>query len=633
MITINNAVLQLGPQLLLDDANLMIHTGQKVGIIGRNGSGKTSLFGCLNSLLSFDQGTLSMPESLRVSYMRQEADGSIRSAVDFVIDGDKHFRALEQRLQQAESVDDQQLLAKLHGELDSLDGYTVRHRAEQLLSGLGFNASEFTNTVSSFSGGWRVRLNLAASLMCPSDLLLLDEPTNHLDLEATIWLEQWLIQYHGTLLIISHDREFLDKIIKYVVSFENRKLQLYKGNYSAYEKQRRERLALEKAMQQKQQRRRAEIENFVRRFKAKASKAKQAQSRLKELERMKDIVLAHIDSPFNLRFPQPEYLPDYLLNLSKVSIGFSVPLVDNITFNIQSSTRIGLLGFNGSGKSTLLKVLAGELNSLSGEMTSAKRLRIGYFDQHQVDVLDSRSTPMKLLQSKSPAKTEQELRNYLGGFDFKGDRTDFPIVSFSGGEKVRLALAMIAWQKPNLLLLDEPTNHLDLEMRHALTVALQEFEGAVVIVSHDRHLLSNTVDSFYSIHQGKLSLFEGNLADYESWLQTTRSAALNSDEIMKINQATGKRTDKKLLRQLAAQKREKSAPLQKKLAGLERKIESASKLFQDINEQLANQDLYTPQFKDDLNDLLREQGSKKTTLEALEEEWLSLHEEIELGER
>jgi len=635
MITISNAVLRFGPQLLLDQANLMIHSGQKVGIIGRNGSGKTSLFACLNSLLSFDQGTLSMPDDLRVSYMHQETDGSSRTAVDFVIDGDRNFRALEQRLQQAETEDDQYLIANLHGELDSLDGYTVKHRAEQLLSGLGFKVSEFTNTVSSFSGGWRVRLNLAAALMCPSDLLLLDEPTNHLDLEATIWLEQWLIQYHGTLLIISHDREFLDKIIRYVVSFENRKLQLYKGNYSGYEKQRRERLALEKTMHEKQQRRRAEIESFVRRFKAKASKAKQAQSRLKELGRMGEIALAHIDSPFHLRFPKPDHLPDYLLTLSKLSIGFASPLVNDISFNIQSSTRIGLLGLNGSGKSTLLKVLAGELSPLAGEITAAKHLRIGYFAQHQVDVLDGESTPMQLLQSKGPAKTEQELRDYLGGFDFKGNRAEFSIASFSGGEKVRLALAMIAWQKPNLLLLDEPTNHLDLEMRHALTVALQEFEGAIVIVSHDRHLLNNTVDGFYSIHQGRLRPFDGDLADYESWLQTTGNselARLASSESEQFEQGKGKRSDKKLQRQLAAQKRQQLAPLRKKLTGLEQKIERTGNSLQEINNQLTNQDLYKPQYKAELNTLLREQGSTKTALDVLEEQWLSLHEEIEFAE-
>jgi ATP-binding cassette subfamily F protein 3 len=567
--------------------------------------------------------------------MRQEAEGSDRIAVDFVIDGDRHFRSMEQRLQRAESADDQQLVATIHGELDNLDGYTVKHRAEQLLSGLGFKTNEFNKSVSSFSGGWRVRLNLAAALMCPSELLLLDEPTNHLDLEATIWLEQWLIQYHGTLLIISHDREFLDKIIKYVVSIENKKLQLYKGNYSSYEKQRRERLALEKAMQEKQQRRRNEIENFVRRFKAKASKAKQAQSRLKELERMQDIVLAHIDSPFNLHFPQPDYLPDYLLTLSKMSIGFSDALVEDITFNIQSSTRIGLLGFNGCGKSTLMKVLAGELQPLGGEMLSAKTLRIGYFAQHQVDVLDNRSTPLKLLQSLDNTKKEQDLRNYLGGFDFKGDRADFQVAKFSGGEKVRLALAMIAWQRPNLLLLDEPTNHLDLEMRHALTVALQEFNGAVVIVSHDRHLLSNTVDNFYSIHDGKLSLFDGNLADYENWLQTNKISQPDGSigEPGQSNQESAKREDKRLQRKLAAQKREKLAPLKKRLASLERKIESTSSKLQEINGQLANEDLYSPHLKEDLNTLIREQGSKKVVLTALEEEWLELHEEIDLAER
>ncbi|MBL4821646.1 MAG: ATP-binding cassette domain-containing protein [Gammaproteobacteria bacterium] len=628
MITLNNAVLQRGPKLLLDEANLIIHSAQKVGIIGRNGSGKTSLFTCLMGKLQLDQGSLGMPENLRISYMHQETGGSTRSAVEFVIDGDRHYRTLEQQLVQADAADDQNEVARLHGELDILDGYTVKYRAEQLLSGLGFKPQDFNNSVSSFSGGWRVRLNLAAALMCPSDLLLLDEPTNHLDLEATLWLEQWLIQYPGTLLMISHDREFLDKIVKYVVSFENRKLQLYKGNYSAYEKQRGERLALERALFEKQRRRRAEIESFVARFKAKASKAKQAQSRLKELQRMEEIVLAHIDSPFRLRLPEPDYLPDYLLGLSRVSIGFTTPLVTDINFNIQASSRIGLLGFNGSGKSTLLKVLAGEMKPLSGEVTAAKRLRVGYFAQHQVDVLDSDSTPLKLLQGVSADRTEQELRDYLGGFDFKGDRAEFTIGSFSGGEKARLGLAMIAWQKPNLLLLDEPTNHLDLEMRHALTVALQAYSGAMIIISHDRHLLSNTVDNFYSIHNGSLTAFDGDLNDYERWLQANG----NSDMPSVDSDAAARRLDRKMQRQRSAARREQLAPLKKQIATVEKQVEILNKGLLKINDLLANPDLYEDQNKAKLNDLLREQGSKKVELETLEEKWFSLHEEIELAE-
>ncbi|MCH7817575.1 MAG: ATP-binding cassette domain-containing protein, partial [Proteobacteria bacterium] len=519
MISLNNITLMRGPLILLKDVSMVLRDGQRTGVIGRNGSGKTSLFRALSGEIPLEQGEIDMPTGLRCASMEQETPGSDRSAVDYVIDAHSQYRKLERSLNQAEQCGDDMQMAKCHSELENIGGYDVSNRAEQLLSGLGFATELFSKPVSSFSGGWRVRLNLAAALMCPSDLLMLDEPTNHLDLEATIWLEQWLQRYRGTLLLVSHDRTFLDSVIEHVISFENRSLTAYKGNYSAFEKQRAEKMALQSAFYEKQQRRRAEIEDFVRRFRAKASKARQAQSRLKELNRMQDIAPAHVDSPFRFQFPLPDQLPPFLLQTESLSIGFDQPLAQNINLNIRSDSRLGLLGFNGSGKSTLLKVFAGKMHQLTGSITKAKKLRIGYFAQHQVDELDMQATPIELLQSIDVQRSRQEIRDFLGGFDFRGTRVDESISNFSGGEKARLALAKIVWQKPNLLLLDEPTNHLDLEMCHALTVALQQYRGAMIMVSHDRYLLANTVDEFYSIHEGIFGEFKGDLHDYEHWLK------------------------------------------------------------------------------------------------------------------
>ncbi|MEZ5490139.1 MAG: ATP-binding cassette domain-containing protein [Gammaproteobacteria bacterium] len=627
MISLQNASLHRGAKLLFEEASLVIHNGQKLGVVGRNGTGKSSLFACLQGRLGLDQGQLSLPDGLRIAAMAQETGGTSRSGVDHVIDGDDHYRQLEKQLLEAEQADDQQQVGRLHGELDQIDGYTVRHRAEKLLSGLGFKPAEFDRPVSSFSGGWRVRLNLAAALMSPSDLLLLDEPTNHLDLEATLWLEQWLVGYQGTLLIISHDREFLDKVIGHVVSFENGRLQLYKGNFSAFEKQRAARLALERSFFEKQQRRRTEIEDFVRRFRAKATKAKQAQSRIKELQRMEDIVLAHVDSPFQFRFREPVKLPEHLLGIHHLDIGFSEPLVRDVNLAIQAGSRIGLLGVNGCGKSTLLKILAGELAPLAGEVQTARHLRVGYFAQHQVDVLDADASPLELFLRLDPEADEQTGRDYLGGFDFRGDRADNRIKQFSGGEKVRLALATIAWQKPNLLLLDEPTNHLDLDMRQALSVALQEFDGAIIIVSHDRYLLNNTVNEFYAISEGQLSRFDGDLKDYERQVQASAGYGQQGDSGDSPGQVD--RLDKRAQRQQAAARRSELAPLRKEIARLETRMEKVSSRLGVIEQALLESELYEEQNRKRLKDLLQEQGNLKNELEEIEETWLELSEQYQ----
>ncbi len=628
MISLNNARLMRGELVLLEQASLAIHNGQKIGVIGRNGSGKTSLFSCLQGHLALDQGDLNMPDGMRCAVMLQETAALPMTALDYVIDGDKDFRAIEKQLQKAEAAGNGEAIAHWHSELDRIGAYDIQARGKQLLAGLGFSTEEFAKPVANFSGGWRIRLNLAAALMAPSDLLLLDEPTNHLDLEATIWLEQWLKGYQGTLLVISHDRSFLDKVIDYVVSFEQQKLALYRGNYSSYESQRAARMAQEQAMFEKQQRRKAEIEDFVRRFRAKATKAKQAQSRLKELDRMQEIAPAHIDSPFRFEFPPPEHEADELLAVHLGVIGFSEPLISKIKLTIRANTRIGLLGFNGSGKSTLLKTLAGKLPLLAGEMRQSKHLKIGYFAQHQVDVLDKTASPMALIQKLDPLAREQVIRDFLGGFDFRGDRITENIANFSGGEKARLALALIVWQKPNVLLLDEPTNHLDLEMRHALTVALQGYAGALLIVSHDRHLLTNTVDEFYSVHQGRFTEFEGDLSDYEKWLQEN-----SRDETTPVAKDSGadnqNSPDRKELRQQAAAQRQQLAPLRQEIRHLEKEMEKLNIKLQAVEVKLADPTMYEDAKRKELTELILEQGQLKTSLLTAEEQWMAKSETLE----
>ncbi len=627
MISLQDVSLRLGSQLLLDEASLTVYAGQKVGIIGRNGSGKSSLFKLLMGELTPDTGELDFPKDLRKSQMLQETLGSNRTAVDYVIDGDIKYRALEKQLIAAEQAGDDHKLAQLHAELDLLGGWTIRNRAEQLLSGLGFPPEDFSRTVNEFSGGWRIRMNLAQALMTPSDLLLLDEPTNHLDLEATLWLQQWLLRYQGTLLLVSHDRSFLDVVVSHIVSFDNKKLSLYRGNYSDYERQKAERLAQQQAEYEKQQTRKKEIESFVRRFRAKASKARQAQSRMKELSRMVDIAPAHIDSPFHFEFLEPDKKPPSLLACENIDIGYSEPLIQSFSMNVRSDSRLGLLGSNGQGKSTLLKVLAGKLELLGGEINRSDHLKIGYCAQHQVDELDISSTPMKLIQALDIKAREQEVRNFLGGFDFQGDRVTETIEHFSGGEKSRLALALVVWQKPNLLLMDEPTNHLDLEMCHSLTVGLQEFAGALILVSHDRHLLGNTVDQFLLVKDGKLEFFEGDLSDYEKLLLEKNKAEPKAakEKVGKLN--------KKELRQQAAEKRNQMKSLRARSVKLEKIINTNQAGLKIIEESLADTAMYEENQKDALNDLLQERANLLASTSELEEEWLLISEQIESSDK
>jgi ATP-binding cassette subfamily F protein 3 len=633
MITLRNIVLQRGGLCLLDNASLTVYPGRRVGVIGANGSGKSSLFKLLLGELAQDAGELEIPGQWRIAHMAQEVEITRATAVDFVMDGDVRLRAVQADIRQAEAAAEagetgQRRLVKLYAELEEIDGYQANHRAERLLHGLGFTQAQVNEPAGNFSGGWRIRLNLARALMCPSDLLLLDEPTNHLDLDATLWLEQWLKTYPGTLLLISHDRDFLDNIVTDIVNIEGRQLVSYRGNYSAYERQRAERLAQQQALYEKQQQRIAEINRFVARFKAKATKARQAQSRVKELGRMEMIAPAHVDSPFNFTFREADKQSDPLLDLRDAQLGYGDrPVLEQVRLRLQPGARIGLLGMNGAGKSTLVKGLVGELPLRAGERLCGEHLAIGYFAQHQLEALDLNASALLHIQRLSPAVSEQDIRNFLGGFNFHGDKALEPIRPFSGGEKARLALAIIVWQRPNLLLLDEPTNHLDLEMRYALTVALQAYAGALVVISHDRHLLRNTVDEFYLVANGRVEPFAGTLEDYQAWLkQEAQNVAADTGP---ADNGAGAKIDKKAQRQQAAAQRERIKPLSAKIRALEKDLHAAQARLREIETALADATIYDATNKTRLQNLLQEQGVLRKTVDDKEEAWLALQEELE----
>ncbi|MBV0933946.1 ATP-binding cassette domain-containing protein [Marinobacterium weihaiense] len=632
MIQIQNLSLHRGPQQLLAEANLTLHGGWKVGIVGANGVGKSSLFKLLLGELHADAGELKLPGQLRIAHMAQEVGSTQRSALEYIIDGDHRLRQVQAELARAEAEHQAGRIGELHAALDAMDGYRAESRAHLLLAGLGFAPGDAERPVSSFSGGWRIRLNLAQALMCPSDLLLLDEPTNHLDLDATIWLEQWLRQYPGTLLLISHDRDFLDNVVSHIVHQAHQCLTLYKGNYTAFERLRAEKLSHQQAAFEKQQARVEQIESFVRRFKAKASKAKQAQSRLKELERMEQIAPAHVDSPFTFRFDASDKLSTPLLSLNEADLGYpDRTILRRQSLTLVPGARIGLLGANGAGKSTLIKTLVGDLALQAGERQEGEHLRIGYFAQHQLEALDMQASPLLHLQRISPDASDQELRNFLGSFGFIGDDALDPVGRFSGGEKARVALALIAWQQPNLLLLDEPTNHLDLEVRLALTLALQDFEGALILVSHDRHLLRNTVDQFLLVHDGEISEFNGDLDDYHQWLAQQRREDQKREA--EATATEGPRSlsaaERKEQKRLQAEQRARLRPLKQAIGKLEQQMETLSAALQAIEVTLADTDLYSEGRKDELRQLLQRQAEHKRQLDDTEAEWLAQQEALE----
>jgi ATP-binding cassette subfamily F protein 3 len=628
MIRLQNLTLQRGPQRLLDAAELTLHPGQKAGLIGANGAGKSSLFALLRGELSADAGDCLLPPDWRIAHMQQEVADLERLAVEYVLDGDEPLRQIQRQLLDAEAAHDGTAIARLHIELDNAGGYSAAARARKLLAGLGFTNEQMDRRVGDFSGGWRMRLNLAQALMCRSDLLLLDEPTNHLDLDAILWLEDWLKSYPGTLLLISHDRDFLDAVVDQIVHVEQQKLTVYRGGYSAFERTRSERLAQQQQAFDRQQAQRAHMEKYIARFKAQATKARQAQSRIKALERMQELAPAHVDSPFEFSFREADKISSPLLDLAEGRLGYGATCVlDKVKLQLVPGARIGLLGPNGAGKSTLIKTLAGELQPLGGRLVRGENLAIGYFAQHQLDGLDAKASPLLHLQRIAAGEREQTLRDFLGGFDFRGNRCDEVVLNFSGGEKARLALALIAWQKPNLLLLDEPTNHLDLEMRLALTMALQAFEGAVLVVSHDRHLLKSTTDEFLLVADGQVQAFDGDLDDYARWLSDYRSrqAAASTP----AGTPAADKTDKRAQRQAAAALRQQLAPQRKAAEKLEKDLAGVHEQLAAVQARLGDSDVYAVAHKDELRELLASQARLKGREAELEEAWLEALEVLE----
>ena len=625
MIIFEDIALRRGTKLLFEGASATLQPGQKIALIGANGCGKSTLFAMLLGELLPDSGDIRGMGSLRIAHMAQEVELGDYNARDYVTAGDKHVYELLTAAHAAEQAQDFDKAAVFHQDLEAVDGYSAPRRAEQLLLGLGFTADQVSNPITQFSGGWRIRLNLARALMTPSDLLLLDEPTNHLDLDATLWLQGWLQSYRGTLLMISHDRDFIDATCERVMKISHQQLDLYKGGYSDYERQRAEHMSQQQASFEKQQRRVKEIEDFVRRFRYKATKARQAQSRIKELERMQTLAPAHLDSPFEFQFPAPGKSSDPLLTLDEADLGYgSTSILSNISLTLRPGDRLGLLGKNGAGKTTLLKSLTGDVALLDGQRMPGTHLRIGYFDQQQLNVLDLDASPLLHLQRLTPDKREQQLLNFLGGFNFRGDMATGVIRSFSGGEKARLALAMVVWQDPNLLVLDEPTNHLDLDMRHALEVALQGFEGALLLVSHDRHLMRNSVERLLLVHDGGVHEYDDDLAAYEKWVLSKSGGAPSA---IVTNADSG--LSKKQLRQAAAERREKIRSLKRALEKTEKHIDALNTQLAELQVTLADTGLYDENRKAELAELLKKEGELKLQRETLEATWLEQQESID----
>ena len=629
MIVFSSLQIRRGTRVLLDNATATVNPGQKVGLVGKNGCGKSTLLSLLKGELSADGGSYTFPGSWALAWVNQETPALDVPALEYVIDGDREFRQLEAELQLANERNDGNAIATLHGKLDAIDAWTIRARAASLLHGLGFSNEQLQSPVRAFSGGWRMRLNLAQALLCRSDLLLLDEPTNHLDLDAVIWLERWLKSYPGTLVLISHDRDFLDPIVDKILHIEQQTINEYTGNYSSFERQRATKLAQQQSLYQTQQEKVAHLQSYIERFSAKATKAKQAQSRIKMLERMELIAPAHVDNPFSFSFREPESLPNPLLRMEKVSAGYGDKVIlQSIKLNLVPGSRIGLLGRNGAGKSTLIKLLADELAPLSGEIGLAKGIKLGYFAQHQLEFLRADESPLQHLSRMAPRVLEQQLRDYLGGFGFQGDKVNEATGRFSGGEKARLVLALIVWQRPNLLLLDEPTNHLDLDMRQALTEALIDFEGALVVVSHDRHLLRSTTDDLYLVHDGQVEPFAGDLEDYQQWLSDLQKQQAQQDAAPKQDGGNSAQARKDQKRR-AAEFRTQTQPLRKQIAKLEQQMEKLGAELAQVEEQLADSALYDISRKAELTDCLQRQSQAKSSLEETEMTWLEAQEQLE----
>lgn len=635
MILLRNLCFGRNGRVLVEEASLQLHPGWKIGLIGANGSGKSSFLALLRNELHAEGGDLEIPRSWVVAHVAQDTPALPDAALEFTLDGDVELRTIERELAALEASSDADhdghRVGELYGRLGEIDGYSARARAAELLHGLGFSDADFARPVADFSGGWRVRLNLARALMCRSDLLLLDEPTNHLDLDAVLWLEAWLKSYSGTLLMISHDRDFLDAVADHTLSLDQQRLKLYSGGYSDFERQRSAHLALQQSMYEKQQRERAHLHSYIERFRAKATKARQAQSRIKALARMEEVAAAHVDTPFTFRFRDAGLAPDPLLVVDQANAGYGErTILRNILLTLRPGQRLALLGRNGAGKSTLVKLLAGELAPQSGTRVEGKGLKIGYFAQHQLEQLRPDESPLQHMIRLDPRVREQDLRTYLGSFDFRDDMATALCGRFSGGEKSRLALALLIWQKPNLLLLDEPTNHLDLEMREALNIALQEYEGCVVLVSHDRHLLRSTADELWLVADGRAQAFDGDLDDYAKWLEVQRTAEIKkanagvkaeAAELAKAVESTARQTPSPAQQ---AQQRE----LQKESTKLEKQLAAWQSELALLETRLADPALYT-QPDQSLSQTLQKRRTELTQgIAQTEERWLEILDQL-----
>ena len=618
MLSFNNLELVLGGKTLFDDVSLTIHHHQKVGLVGANGTGKTSLFKVIKKEIEVDQSTVSFPNDLRISYLAQEVPASDEIALQYVLSGDYRLIEIQHEIELAEKEEKFELLAELYETYSALDGYSAKSKAEQLMAGLGFKSEDFSKSLKDFSGGWRVRLNLAKTLMQPSDLMLLDEPTNHLDLDAILWLSNWIKSFPGALILISHDRDFLDDCVSSIAHLYRQSIELYSGNFTQFEILRAAKLAEIQSNFIKQQKEVAHMQSFINRFKAKATKARQAQSRVKALEKMELIAPAHIDSPFNFTISETEKISNPLIALSESNLGYDNPILSKINLTIAPGDRIGLLGPNGAGKSTLIKSIVGSIPVLDGDREIGSNFRVGYFSQHQVDDLDLSISAFTHIQRLDETKTEKQIRTYLGGFNFKGDKVKDPIHLFSGGEKARLAFAIISYQKPNILLMDEPTNHLDMEMRHALTIALQAFKGAILLISHDRHLLNSSVDHFYLVDNGGVDLFNGDLDDYKNYILDIKSTGIKETKKKSKTSKEDRDDNTKLLKSLSTD----ISKLEKRLLRLNAKLEEA-------NLKLADPNLYKDDSADNLQDLIRNQLELSNEVELADQQWMDKVTQLE----
>jgi len=598
MLSFNNLELVLGGKTLFDDVSLTIHHHQKVGLIGANGTGKTSLFKVIKKEIEVDQSSVSYPNDLRISYLAQEVPASDEIALQYVLSGDYRLLEIQHEIELAEKEEKFEILAELYETYSALDGYSAKSKAEQLMVGLGFKSEDFNKPLKDFSGGWRVRLNLAKTLMQPSDLMLLDEPTNHLDLDAILWLSNWIKSFPGALILISHDRDFLDDCVSFIAHLYHQSIELYSGNFTQFEILRAAKLAEIQSNYVKQQKEVAHMQSFINRFKAKATKARQAQSRVKALEKMELIAPAHIDSPFNFTISETEKISNPLISLSDSSLGYNTPILSMVNLSIAPGDRIGLLGPNGAGKSTLIKSIVGSISLIDGQREAGTNFKVGYFSQHQVDDLDLSISAFTHIQRLDETQTEKQIRTYLGGFNFKGD-------------KARLAFAIISYQKPNILLMDEPTNHLDMEMRHALTIALQTFRGAILLISHDRHLLNSSVDHFYLVDNGRVDIFNGDLNDYKNYILDIKSSDIKETKKKVKSSKDNKEDNSKLIKSLNIE----ISKLEKRLLRLNTKLDEA-------NLKLADPDLYKDDSSDNLQDLIRNQLELSNEVELADQEWM-----------